>query len=317
MSLSWASNFALHTGDYEKARTLDRQAAEVAQALGSEAVVARGKVSTGNLYLQAGLLDDARPYYQDAISWAERRSPDYLPVPLVNLVLIDGWAGRYADVEERIVELLGAAETTSNTELVGWALVGQTLMLTHQGEFEQAYEVGVDALARVRSSGQKTIEVWCLAALAVCHIDRHDIESTRTYLTQAEAVARDLGRGSEDFLLRDAHAMLALAEGDLGEALRHWIIWAEIEASRGGAMGLAFLTASAACAVADDAPDAAATLLAVSRLQLARSGAVYPVPLARDVASLDAVLRDVEIENGDLSHEDVVALLRDLSDRLS
>ena len=82
-------------------------------------------------------------------------------------------------------------------------------------------------------------------------------------------------------------------------------------------MGLAFLTASAACAVADDAPDSAATLLAVSRLQLARSGAVYPVPLARDVASLEVALSQLVLESSDMSHEDGVALLRDLSDRLS
>ena len=126
------------------------------------------------------------------------------------------------------------------------------------------------------------------------------------------ALARELGRGSQESSIFQGFAMLAQAEGDTAGAVQQWVRWSQSEETLLGERGLGLLSAEVAAALADSDPATAATMLAISDYRLARSGAILLPLTAEAIETIRAGL-DPAPEAAETPHHEVTAMLQELA----
>ncbi|MDX1691801.1 MAG: adenylate/guanylate cyclase domain-containing protein [Acidimicrobiia bacterium] len=286
-ALAWLGSFYLHRG-MERAHDVIRQAAEAAHSNGDRALIARTAVSTGNSHLIRGLLREAREQYEIAVTWAREVRDDYLSVPLVNLVVVHAWAGRFSEARSTLDELLDRAASTGNTEMEGWALTSQGVLAEQSGDvpgMEAAFTAAVPVL---KEAGQRVVEAWAMYGLAEVARRRGDLERAGELWERGRAISKEIGANSDHLFMHRSRLRLARDSGDhdaLAVALSEMAAW--IRKDRGLHL-IAWSGGELVPMVADRDPARALELVGMTRAMQERSGCALAVDVEAAFADAEA-----------------------------
>ncbi|HSG78728.1 MAG TPA: NB-ARC domain-containing protein, partial [Acidimicrobiia bacterium] len=291
-ALAWLGSFYLHRGHPDFERYI-RAAVDAAAASGERHLIARTSVSLGNLYLIRGMLREAREQFEVTLAWARETNDPYLSVPLLNLAILHAWAGRVEDARRHLEELLDRAASSGNLEMEGWALTVQGYVADHANDVPGMDAAFTSAVSVVREAGQKVVEAWAIYGLADVARRRGNLERAQELFNQGLALSREIGTSSQDFFEVRLEVLMACDQGDPERIARAWERAARHSRTSENAMATAWVGAELAPRVVAELPLEAATVTAMVRAMLERSGAALPVDVEADLADVEAAVADL------------------------
>lgn len=159
VAAAYACSLALfNQGEHEESRSKAERALDLCRASGAKDGCARYEGLLLNMVGRTWLESDrarARRHFEQALDFSHSRSYRLQTAALINLSLVDGSEGRYAQAARRLEAALALARDNDYRELLGTIHLNAGTMAFHQGLYPEGKEHYQAALAVYRQSGDR------------------------------------------------------------------------------------------------------------------------------------------------------------------
>jgi DNA-binding CsgD family transcriptional regulator len=236
-------------------------------------------------------LDRARSMFEEFIQSAVAHGDEHTRQwAVLQLITINGWAGRFARALEYAAEARAISEQTHEIQYRGMVESYAALIEADTGLLEQARRSGEEGLRDARSVGDESYTIGNLAALGHLELVRGDMRAASSHLRELpERVARtgEIGR-SRDFSADAIEALIGVGDLDLARRYSHEYLDVLPRLNRRSFVA-AWRSAGLLAAAAGDRTDA---IDALERAVAADGDPpMYPMERARTLLALGSVQR--------------------------
>ena len=205
------------------------QSLEIFQELGDHWGIAQALAGLGGLDYVNGQLDAALERTEAA--YEIRRAMGDRPAQvrsLNNLGLIHKWLGHLDSAERIHRDMVTLQQDIHEYSTIAESQANLVQTLSHVGKYDQAYQVGMEALESARARGNRAHEAIIIIAATNALLNLGQYEPARQLVAGTLAVVREKGQRSHEGTLHQLYGDLALVGGSYGEALTAYHLSLEI-----------------------------------------------------------------------------------------
>ncbi|NLF64462.1 MAG: adenylate/guanylate cyclase domain-containing protein [Chloroflexi bacterium] len=230
--LARAAELAYRQSDYAATISFAEECLAIYREVGNKQGMASALIKLGNAATEMGDYDAASRFLEEALTiWRELEDKHGTARALISL----GWAalrpGDYPLAEARLAEALAISRELGDTRSIGFELSGLGEVALRQDETVRATRLVEESLALRRQLGNKWGVGVSLGILGAIAIREGDWEGAMARLSESLDVRREIGDQSGCAWCLERLAEVAMAQEELGKAVRLFGAGAALRAS--------------------------------------------------------------------------------------